>query len=85
MEFQKSVRMFNNMDKSLKEEIFYYVYGLYKQSLFGDNIAVKPYWFNFKSLNKWKSWKKEFGKTKDDAKLDYINVIFALIQNMIFK
>ncbi len=78
-EFQRSVRMFNNMDRSLKEEIFYYVYGLYKQSLFGDNIASKPYWFNFRSLNKWKSWKREYGKTKDQAKLDYSNAVFELI------
>jgi len=79
IEFQRSVRMFNNMDRSLKEEIFYYVYGLYKQSLFGDNIANKPYWFNFRSLNKWKSWKREYGKTKDQAKLDYSNAVFELI------
>ena len=74
MEFQESVRVFNNMEKSLKEVIFYRMYGLYKQSLFGDNIAVKPYWFNFRSLNKWKCWKKELGKTKNDAKLEYISI-----------
>ena len=79
IEFQRSVRMFNNMDRSFKEEIFYDLYGLYKQSLFGDNIANKPYWFNFRSLNKWKSWKREYGKTKEQAKLDYSNAVFHLI------
>lgn len=75
-EFQESVRFINNLrtdfytvDERLK------LYGLYKQSLFGDNTAQKPYFFNIKNLNKWNAWKKEFGKSNTEAKLDYINYV----------
>ena len=75
-EFQDSVRFINNLhsvfynfDERLK------LYGLYKQSLFGDNISPKPYFFYIKSLNKWNAWKKEFGKSKVQAKLDYISYV----------
>ena len=75
-DYQDSIRFINNsqldfypIDERLK------LYGLYKQSLFGDNIAPKPYFFNLKSLNKWNAWKKEFGKSKVQAKLDYISYV----------
>ncbi len=74
-EFQNCLRKFNNMENQDKNILFYDVYGLYKQSLFGDNKVQKPYWFNFKSLNKWRSWKKENGKSKENAKDEYIFII----------
>jgi len=75
-EYQDSIRFINNsqidfypIDERLK------LYGLYKQSLFGDNKVYKPYFFYIKSSNKWNAWKKEFGKSKNQAKLDYINYV----------
>lgn len=75
-DYQDSIRFINNsqldfypIDERLK------LYGLYKQSLFGDNKAPKPYFFSLKSLNKWNAWKKEFGKSKVQAKLDYIRYV----------
>ena len=44
------------------------LYGLYKQALFGDNTLEKPYWFFFRSVQKWNSWMKHFGKTKSYTK-----------------
>ena len=80
-EYQDSIRFINNLN------IEYYIdheerlklYGLYKQSLFGDNTAPKPYFFNIKSLNKWNAWKKEFGKSKIQAKNDYISYVDFII------
>ena len=80
-EYQDSIRFINNLN------IEYYIdheerlklYGLYKQSLFGDNTAPKPYFFNIKSLNKWNAWKKEFGKSKNQAKNDYISYVDFII------
>jgi acyl-CoA-binding protein len=75
-EYQDSIRFINNslidfypIGERLK------LYGLYKQSLFGDNKVSKPYFFYIKSSNKWIAWKKEFGKSKNQAKLDYINYV----------
>ena len=86
-DYQDSIRFINNLDCN-----FYFIdfdeklklYGLYKQSLFGDNIAPKPYFFYMKSLNKWNAWKKEFGKSKVQAKLDYINCVDYIRSKIIY-
>ena len=71
-EFQNSIRYINNLnlDYYIDEAEKLKLYGLYKQALFGDNIAPRPYFFNIKSVNKWYAWKKHFGKTKYEAKTD---------------
>ncbi len=72
--FQISVRKINNMrrnDKIIYED-FIKIYGHYKQALFGDNTQEKPCWFYFHKVKKWKSWKENMGKSKNDAKTDYI-------------
>jgi len=80
-EFQIYVRKFNNMKKQniIMYEDFIVVYGLYKQALFGDNIAVKPYWFFFHNMRKWNSWKKHTGKSKNEAKETYISIVKFLV------
>jgi acyl-CoA-binding protein len=88
-EFQDSIRFINNLGSEtkiykIKLEERLKIYGLYKQSLFGDNIAPKPYFFYFKSLNKWTAWKQQFGKSKSDAKQEYINNIHYIRSKVIF-
>ena len=79
-QFQKCVRKINNMKKenAIMYDDFIVIYGFYKQALFGDNNVIKPYWFYFHNMNKWKSWKKNLGKTKTDAKKNYIQMINAI-------
>jgi acyl-CoA-binding protein len=76
-EFQESVRLFNNVYKNDDSYYIFYVtlYGLYKQSLFGNNNCNKPYWFYFNDIIKWNSWKRQYGKTKDEAKKEYIYMV----------
>ena len=70
-EFQNSIRYINNLDSNTKFN-FLKIYGLYKQALFGDNEIEKPWFFYLKSNNKWLAWKNNYGKTKLDAKKEYI-------------
>lgn len=74
-EFQICVRKINNIKKEIVYDDFIIIYGLYKQSLFGDNNVNKPYWFFFHNMNKWNSWKKHLGKSKNDAKQKYVNIV----------
>jgi diazepam-binding inhibitor (GABA receptor modulating acyl-CoA-binding protein) len=80
-EFQNCVRKINNMRKEniIMYDDFIIIYGLYKQALFGDNIAVKPYWFFFHNMSKWNSWKKHAGKSKNDAKETYISIVKFIV------
>ena len=82
--FQKYVRKINNMKRNneITYADFLQIYGHYKQALFGDNTEQKPYWFYFHKVNKWKSWKENMGKSKNDAKSDYVNGS-TLIENKI--
>ena len=85
-EFQDSIRFINNLQSdfySLDERLK--LYGLYKQSLFGDNKVQKPYFFNIKSLNKWNAWKKEFGKSNTEAKADYISYTQLIRTKIIYR
>ncbi len=85
-EFQDSIRFINNLQSdfySLDERLK--LYGLYKQSLFGDNKVQKPYFFNIKSLNKWNAWKKEFGKSNTEAKADYISYVQFIQTKIIYR
>jgi acyl-CoA-binding protein len=80
IQFQKCVRTVNNLKirKLVNYDDFIAIYGFYKQALFGDNKSVKPYWFYFHNMNKWNSWKKNLGKTKIDAKKNYIELVNLL-------
>ena len=73
--FQLCVRKINNMriNNEINYKDFIKIYGHYKQALFGDNKdVIPPYWFHFHYVRKWKSWKDNSGKTKNDAKSDYV-------------
>jgi acyl-CoA-binding protein len=78
-DFQICVRKVNNLRKEIMYDDFIIIYGLYKQSLFGNNNVNKPYWFFFHNMNKWNSWKKHLGKSKNDAKQKYVNIVNFLL------
>ena len=80
VQFQTCVRKVNNLKKQklMDYDDFIVIYGFYKQSLFGDNKVVKPYWFYFYNMNKWNSWKENLGKSKIDAKKNYIELVNLL-------
>jgi len=80
VQFQTCVRKVNNLKKQklMDYDDFIVIYGFYKQALFGDNKVVKPYWFYFHNMNKWNSWKENLGKSKIDAKKNYIELVNLL-------
>ncbi len=77
-QFQKAVRDFRNLNKDIKQEDFLNIYGLYKQSLFGNNDTPKPWRFLIKSNNKWSAWKDHYGKSKLESKKEYVDLVYNL-------
>ena len=73
--FNQSIRDVKNLKIKLSDEEKLKLYGLYKQSLFGDNNVEIPWFFYYISRNKWLAWKREKGKIKIEAKKEYY--IFA--------
>lgn len=51
------------------------LYGLYKQSLFGNNKTSKPFLFDFKNTSKWNAWNDLQGMGKNKAKNEYISYV----------
>lgn len=54
------------------------LYGLFKQSLLGDNTTVKPGIFDMKGRYKWDAWTKNKGMSKEEAQTKYIEHVAHL-------
>jgi len=54
------------------------LYGLYKQSLYGNNKTEKPDFYNFKEVSKWNAWNDQAGKGRSNAKREYIELVKSL-------
>ncbi len=76
--FNQAIRDVKNTKLDLSDEEKLKLYGLYKQSLFGDNNTELPWFFYYNSRNKWLAWKREKGKRKIEAKKDYYNYVEEL-------
>lgn len=57
------------------------IYGLFKQATFGDNTLPKPWAYQIEAKAKWEAWACQKGKSKIDAKNDYINLLINFSQN----
>lgn len=77
-QFQEAVRNFRNLNIEINQDDFLNIYGLYKQSLFGDNNTPKPWFFMIKNNNKWFAWKNHYGKSKLQSKKEYADIIYNL-------
>jgi diazepam-binding inhibitor (GABA receptor modulating acyl-CoA-binding protein) len=59
------------------------LYGLYKQATEGDNDEARPGGFDFKAIAKHDAWVECKGKSKEDAKSEYISFVDSLHQKYV--
>ncbi|MBN3583075.1 acyl-CoA-binding protein [Algoriphagus aestuarii] len=57
------------------------LYGLYKQATEGDNTNERPGGFDFKAAAKYNSWLQYKGKSKEEAEVEYIQLVEKLAEN----
>ena len=76
--FNNSVQEVQNLSKKPSDQDLLKLYGLYKQSLFGNNTPQQPSFFDFKTKSKWHAWRDNFGKGKQKAKKEYIEFVKIL-------
>ena len=55
------------------------IYGLYKQATVGDTNTSAPSFFDFAGSAKWKTWNEMKGKSQEQAKVEYTELVVALI------
>ena len=54
------------------------IYGLFKQATIGNINIPAPGFFDFAGAAKWKAWNSMNGKTTDDAKKEYVDLVKSL-------
>jgi diazepam-binding inhibitor (GABA receptor modulating acyl-CoA-binding protein) len=67
-----------NLKQKPSDQELLKLYGLYKQSLFGNNNTEQPSFFDFKAKAKWNAWYNESGKGKTRTKKEYIEFVEIL-------
>ena len=77
-EFLSATERSTKLSKRPPNDILLELYSLYKQANEGDVKGERPGFADFEGRAKFDSWKKLFGKSMDDAKLDYISLVEKL-------
>ena len=77
-EFKSATDQSTKLSKRPPNDILLELYSLYKQANEGDVIGERPGFADFEGRAKFDSWLKQSGKSKEDAKRDYISLVEKL-------
>jgi acyl-CoA-binding protein len=78
-DFEQAKKDVELLTERPSNETLLLLYALYKQATDGDNNNTPPENpFDFVSKAKYEAWKEQIGKSKDDAMLEYINLVQKL-------
>ena len=77
-QFKSATERVHELDKRPSNEQLLQLYGLFKQATEGDVKEDRPGGFDFKAIAKYDTWANLKGKTQDEAKQDYINLVDSL-------
>ncbi|CAG8533191.1 5390_t:CDS:2, partial [Ambispora gerdemannii] len=77
-EFIKAAEEAKVLKKKPNNDEMLELYGLYKQSILGDNDTKKPGGFSFTDKAKWEAWEKKKGTSKEQAQAEYITLVQEL-------
>lgn len=58
------------------------LYGLYQQSLYGDNLGPRPWCCYTNKLLKYQSWERHLGMSSEEAKILYIRVAEMILRHL---
>jgi diazepam-binding inhibitor (GABA receptor modulating acyl-CoA-binding protein) len=59
--------------KNVSNDDLQVIYGLYKQATEGDNTKEEPSFYQLTEKAKWKAWNANKGKSKEQAKHEYVD------------
>lgn len=76
--------------QSVKYEAYYRLYGLHMQAEQGDNATDRPEWaekggIDFAGRAKWDAWKALAGKSRKDAKHDFVKEFYEFSPDALFQ
>lgn len=77
-EFEQAVERSKTLTERPSNDVLLQLYALYKQGSEGDVNTARPGGFDFKNIAKWDAWKSQEGKTKEDARAEYVQLVNKL-------
>ena len=77
-QFDSAVSRSKELPKRPSNEDLLQMYGLFKQATDGDVSGDRPGGFDFKAIAKYDAWAELKGKSKDDAKKEYVALVERL-------
>lgn len=81
MNFEEAVNKSKTLSQRPSNEDLLSLYGLYKQATEGDVSSERPGGFDFKAIAKYDAWAGQKGKSQEEAKQEYINLVAKLANN----
>ena len=79
-QFEEAAARSKEMTRRPGNEELLQLYALYKQGSEGDVTGDRPGGFDFKAIAKFDAWEELKGKSKDQAKQDYVQLVNRLLQ-----
>ncbi len=78
--FEDAVKRSKTLKNRPSNDVLLKLYSLYKQATEGDVSGERPGGFDFKGAAKYDAWSELKGKSKEDAELEYIQLVDKLHQ-----
>lgn len=76
--FNQAVEESKKLTERPSNDVLLKIYALYKQATEGDVSGERPGGFDFKAIAKFNAWESLKGKSQDEARQDYIDLIDQL-------
>ena len=77
--FEKAAADIRTHGKNLSNDQLLKLYSLYKQATIGDCNTEKPGMLDLKGKAKWEAWNGVKGKSKDDARKEYVEFVLTFL------
>jgi diazepam-binding inhibitor (GABA receptor modulator, acyl-CoA-binding protein) len=77
-EFEQAVAQSKQLTERPSNDVLLQLYSFYKQATEGDVNTDRPGGFDFKNIAKWDAWKKLEGKSQEEAREEYVQLVNSL-------
>lgn len=77
-DFESAVERSKTLAERPGNNVLLQLYGLYKQATEGDVNTERPGGFDFKNIAKWDAWKQQEGKSQEEARAGYVQLVNEL-------
>jgi diazepam-binding inhibitor (GABA receptor modulating acyl-CoA-binding protein) len=79
-EFEAAAQRAQQLPSKPSNLVLLQLYALYKQASEGDVTGDRPGGFDFKGIAKYDAWASLSGKSQDDARQEYVELVSSLFE-----